>query len=191
MRNYKKGIISIGSILLTFMATPFLGRLFVGVETADRIYNSIQEIPETDAGLVLGAAVYGEILSDILEDRVDTGIQLYKAGKIKTLVMSGGPEETYAMKQYAIKQGIPEGDIKEDGKGLNTLASIKNRGKSEDSITIVSQHYHLNRALLMATHLDVKAIGMAADKGMYTKIMNFKHREIWATSKAVLDVFRY
>ena len=156
--------------------------------TEGLIYELIEEIPEKEVVVVLGAAAYGDRLSDVLRDRVDTGIELYEAKKVHGIVMTGAANETRAMIKYALEKGVPEVDVHEDPKGVNTLASIRNLNP-EESVIIVTQKFHLPRALFMAKHLGINAIGMIADKHQYTKIFEFKKREILATSKAMLDLF--
>ncbi|MBN2306599.1 YdcF family protein [Candidatus Peregrinibacteria bacterium] len=185
----KKGLITIGTLLVMILATPFLGSTIIAVQTADQIYENIVELPQKEIGLVLGAAAYGDRLSDILRDRVDTGIELYKAEKVSVLVMSGAKNEVEAMKKYAIEHDIPEEAITEDITGLNTMASIENMADLNRSVTIISQRYHLPRALFIANTQEIDAIGMTADKHDYLKIQQFKSRELLATSKAILDIF--
>ena len=185
----KKGLITIGSLLIMMLATPFVGSSVIAVQTADQIYASTEKIPQKELALVLGAAAYGDRLSDVLRDRVDTAIELYEAEKVSVLVMSGAQNEVNAMQKYAIQQEIPEEAITTDAYGLNTMASVKNIAELNRSITIVTQKYHLPRALFIANTLGIDALGMEADKHEYLKIFEFKTREILATSKAILDVF--
>jgi len=185
----KKGFISISVIFILMLATPFIGTGIIAIQTADQIYSNIEDIPQKEIGLVLGAAAFGDRLSDILRDRVDTAIELYKAEKISILVMSGALNESQAMKKYAIAQGVPTNDIIEDITGLNTLASVKNIAELNRSTIIFTQRYHLPRALFMANSMGIDAIGMESDKQQYLKMADFKKREILATSKAILDIY--
>ena len=185
----KKGLITIGTLVVMMLATPFLGSTIISVRTSDQIYENTTNIPQKELGLVLGAAAYGDRLSDMLQDRVDTAIDLYNAGKISVLVMSGAPNEVEAMKKYAVGHGVPEGSIAEDITGLNTMASVENIVGLGHSVTIVSQKYHLPRALFIANAEGIDAVGMTADRHEYIKIQEFKTRELLATSKAILDIF--
>jgi SanA protein len=188
-KTLKRGFISISAVLILMMATPFMGSAVIGLQTADQIYEQVDNIPQKEIGLVLGAAAYPSRLSDVLKDRVDTAIELYKAKKISTLVMSGSPTETEAMKSYAIEHEIPATDITTDESGLNTMASVKNIAVLKRPITIVTQKFHLPRALFIANTLGLDAVGMIADKHDYIKILEFKKRELLATSKAVIDLY--
>lgn len=185
----KKGFITISTLLTLLLATPFLGSMIIGVETADQIYNKVEEIPAKDLGVIFGAAAYGDRLSDILRDRVDTGIELFEGKKVTGLLMTGAPNETAAMKKYALAHGVPAEAVTEDPAGLSTMASITNLSNLHRSAILVSQRYHLNRILFLAHKRGMEVVGMTADKGNYLKILAFKARELVATSVAVLDGF--
>lgn len=171
------------------LATPFIGTAIIGVQTADQIYENVEEMPQKELGLVLGAAAYGNRLSDMLRDRVDTAIELYEAEKISVLVMSGAQNEVEAMKNYAIEQNIPAEAVAEDATGINTMSSVRNIAELNRSVIIVTQKYHLPRALFIANTMGIDVLGMKADKHVYIKIFEFKTRELLATSKAILDIF--
>jgi len=182
-----RGFITVGLMIIMLLSMPFVSNLIIKAETADEIYEQVNKAPVKEYALVLGAAAYGDKLSDILRDRVDTAIELYNAKKVSVIIMSGASNEADAMKNYAMEKGIPEDMIIEDTAGINTMASIKNIGVGK-SIIIVSQKYHLPRALFLADHFDIDAVGFTADKREYLKIFEFKKRELLATTKAVLDV---
>ena len=185
----KKGFATVGLIIIMLLSMPFASSLIVRMQAADEMYENIDKAPATDIGLVLGAAAYGNSLSDILKDRMDTGIELYNKGKVSSLILSGAENEVSAMKKYALDKGIPESAIMEDPLGINTMASVKNMESSDKKITIISQKYHLPRALFIADHYGIDAIGVMADRHEYAKIVEFKNREIMATTKAMLDMF--
>lgn len=188
IKNIKKGFVTISILAAMVISMPFASSLVIKAQTYNDIYEITDEIPQKEVGLVLGAAAYGDRLSDILRDRVDTAIDLYNTEKISAMIMSGSADETRAMKKYAINLGIPEAAVIEDPAGLNTLASVKNISNLERSVIIITQKYHLPRALFMADHLKVDAIGVISDRHTYIKISEFKAREILATTKAMLDL---
>ena len=111
-------------------------------------------------------------LSDMLRDRMDAGIALYKNGAVKKLLLSGDDSgewgEVTAMKAYAIQNGVSEEDILTDGEGYSTYESVS-RAKELYGIhklVIVTQKYHLYRALYIANDMDMTALG--ADAALYT-----------------------
>lgn len=188
LKSNIKGFTSIGFGIIFILSLPFISTFFVKTKTSNLIYKDINSIPKKEIALVLGAAAYPSRLSDILQDRVDTSIELYKNNKVEKIIMSGSESETNAMKNYAIKEEIPEKDIIEDINGLNTIASIQYISKLNKSVIIVTQKFHLPRALFLAKHYKLNAIGIICDKQEYLMMDHYKKREILATSKAILDV---
>ena len=178
-----------GALVALLLSFPFAASLFMRQTTQSFIYSSVSDVPAQEAALVLGAAAYPTRLSDILQDRVDTAIELYKAGKAKILIMSGAPNEVEKMAEYALKQGVKEEDVKQDPKGLNTLASVENAAKDHKALVIVTQNFHLPRAIFIARQLGIEAIGLSADKHEYLKLFDFERRELLASTKAMIDLF--
>ncbi len=184
-----KGFVTLGALMALVLMFPFSASLLMRQTTQPFLYSSISDVPAQEATLVLGAAAYPTRLSDILQDRVDTAIELYKADKTKTLIMSGAPNEVEKMAEYALEQGVKAEDIRQDPKGLNTLASVENASKEHKALVIVTQNFHLPRAVFMARHFGVKAVGLSADRHDYLKQFDFERRELLASTKAMLDLF--
>lgn len=139
--------------------------------------------------LILGAKVHKDgRLSDMLRDRMDTGIALYHEGKVQKLLLSGddsGVGEVRAMKAYALAHGIAEEDILCDGEGYSTYESVthaKNVFEEED-LVIVTQKYHLYRALYTANDLDLDAVGADAALFRYRGQLYREVRELLARAK--------
>jgi SanA protein len=184
-----KGFVTVGALMTLVLMFPFAASLLMRQMAQPYLYSSVSDVPAQEVALVLGAAAYPSRLSDILQDRVDTVIDLYKAGKAKTLIMSGAPNEVEKMAEYAEKQGVKKEDIKQDPKGLNTFASVQNAAKDYKSLVIVSQNFHLPRAIFMARHLGIEAIGLSADRHNYPQLFDFERRELLASTKAMMDLF--
>lgn len=152
---------------------------------------------DTDCILVLGAGVHGETLSHMLEDRVKTGISLYKAGASPKILMSGDHgrtdyDEVNAMKNYAKNEGVASSDIFMDHAGFSTYESLI-RAKEifgAKKIIIVSQKYHLYRALYIARYLGLDAVGVDAQLRPYAADTNIFNtlREFLARNKDFLYV---
>lgn len=137
---------------------------------------------ETDCVLVLGAKVNSDgTLSHMLEDRTETGIELYESGAGKKILASGDHgtasyDEVNHMKQYAVDKGVDPEDVFLDHAGFSTYESMyRARDVFEvKSAVVVTQKYHLYRAIYNARQLGIEAYGVAADKRMYGKpIYNF------------------
>ena len=165
-------------------------------KTASRIttVETLSEVGEHfDVILVLGCAVRPDgTLSHMLEDRVKTSVSLYEADLVDAVLMSGdrrvGYDEVSAMEREAERLGVPAEKILIDPTGYSTYESIVNfleqhKGKR---VLIVTQKYHLYRALYIAEKLGIEAYGVSADLRTYRKQLQYDLREILARVK---DVF--
>lgn len=148
------------------------------------------------AALILGAALKTNGEPDLLfADRLEAGAKLHQAGLVKKLIVSGrsnrlGQDEAIAGKDYLLSLGVAPQDIFVDRFGNNTYQSIL-RAKNTfnlDSFLIVSQDFHLPRALYLAQGLEVDAWGCRADKNYYPDYQDMEKREKMAKIKAWLDV---
>lgn len=148
---------------------------------------------DADCVLVLGAFVNGATLSPMLEDRVLTGMEVYKSGGAKKMLMSGDHgtkqyDEVNAMMNYANARGIDKNDIFTDHAGFSTYESVY-RAKEifgVDSMIIVTQEFHLPRALYIAKILGIEAYGVCADRRVYMGERHNRIREIPARVKDFL-----
>ena len=168
--------------------------------TSDRnIYTEIKELPQKKAALLLGTAKYvakGK-KNYFYVYRIRAAVALWKAGKVKAIVVSGDNEtkyynETARMQKDLIKAGVPKEYIALDYAGFRTLDSVV-RAEAvfdlEDYI-IISQQFHLERALFIAKAKGQKVIGFAAKDIAGTKAANkMMAREYLARIKAFLDVY--
>ncbi len=146
---------------------------------------------DADAILVLGARVWdnGEP-SGILKDRISTGIDLFEAGASDRMLMSGDHgqddyDEVNAMKDYAVEQGVPSSSIFLDHAGFSTYESVYRARDifQVQTVVIVTQQYHLYRALYIANKMGLTAYGVASDRRLYDGILSFEAREILARIK--------
>lgn len=146
---------------------------------------------DADAIVVLGASVFADgTPSSILQDRLDDAIDLYFRGAAPKLIMSGDNgdasyNECYAMKNYAIAQGVPSEDIFCDHAGFNTYYSMYRAQYifGCKRIVVATQSYHLYRALWSAHALGMEAVGVASDYREYQKQFFYDLREIPARVK--------
>ncbi len=133
------------------------------------------DLEDIDCILVLGAAIWGDKPSPMLEDRLLTAISLYEQKPTKIIMSGDHGEESYdevnTMKEYAIEAGIPSEDIFMDHAGFSTYDSIV-RAKEifgAEKIIIVTQKYHLYRALYIANSFDLEAYGIEAVPNDYNE----------------------
>ena len=170
----------------------FMTYHWVSFKTKDSIYNDVDSIPKNKVGLVLGTGKYvasGNI-NLFYKYRIDAAVELYKAGKIEYILVSGDNsrkdyDEPSDFKNDLIARGIPEHKIFLDYAGFRTLDSVI-RAKEifgQTSITFISQEFHNQRAIYIADHFDIDAVGFNA-KDVYKS----HYREYLARSKASLDL---
>ncbi len=161
------------------------------------IYTGINEIPPCQTVLILGASVYkNSIMSDMLKDRADTAIELYKSGKAQKILVSGDNRnknynESATVNKYLLEQGIPKEDIFLDYAGFDTYDSLY-RAKDifkVKSLIISTQKFHLPRAIFIARGLGIESYGITADKHQYKNVEFNIGRELLATVKAYIDVY--
>lgn len=148
-------------------------------------------LEDTDCILVLGCLVRGNgVPSDMLADRLRRGISLYDLGAAPKLLMSGDHgrtdyNEVAAMKQYALDAGVPSEDVFMDHAGFSTYESVY-RAKEifgATKIIIVTQRYHLYRALYAARAMGIEAYGVASDYHTYVGQSLRDFREVLARVK--------
>lgn len=150
--------------------------------------------------IVPGAAVWGkETLSHVLEDRVLTAVRLWKEGRVKKLLFSGRHDghdydEVNAMRRFARRQGVPPQDIFLDHAGFTTYQTMYRAREvfRIETAVVVTQRYHLYRALYTARSLGIRAWGEVADRRPYVNISGYRVRDFFARIKAWLQagVFR-
>ncbi len=198
-----QSILKIALIVLLFLALLVLAlRLFSEVWSRGHIY-SAADVPQKPAALVFGARVYSSGRpSAMLADRIATGVDLYHAGKVEQLIMSGDGRSTHynepdAMRQYALARGVPDEAIVIDPYGLRTYESCV-RASEQFGVTdiiLVTQDFHIDRALLTCRGLGLDAAAVAADyqrpNGYSRYSLTYSRlREIPATLGAVIDITR-
>lgn len=172
----------------------FIVQIQVG-QFADSIVE-VEQAQPAQVALVLGARVYkNNQPSDILSDRLDTAIALYENGTVEKLLLSGdnGQEEydeVNVMREYVLDAGIDPEDVFLDHAGFDTYDSIY-RAKQvflADSAILVTQDFHLPRALYIAAALELDAQGVSADKQHYVNADYQERREKLARIKAYYNV---
>jgi SanA protein len=150
------------------------------------------DVPARRVAIVFGAGVWPNgRLSAVLEDRVLTAVDLYRTGKVRKLLMTGDNRfvdynEPAHMRAYALALGVPEEDIVLDYAGRRTYDSCY-RARHIFGVTdaiLLTQAYHLDRALFTARRLGIDAVGVPADRQPYAFIRRYWWREILATAVA-------
>ncbi len=162
-----------------------------------RIYTQAEAVPARRVAVVFGAGYWPSgALSDILRDRVEAAIALYEAGRVEKLLFSGDNRfvdynEPAKMLEYALNRGIPREAIVLDYAGRRTYDTCY---RARDifrvqEVVLVTQRYHLPRALATCEALGLKAVGYAADRTPYVHIRWYWMREIPALWRAWWDLY--
>lgn len=193
-------VLLVTAAALIAAAVAVFSSLNAAVKNSGDIYmtgiDDIEGLKNADCIIVLGAKVYSdESLSPILNDRVDYAIRLYKAGKAKKLLLSGDHgqtdyDEVNAMMTYAIQQGVPSEDIFLDHAGFSTYETMV---RARDvfcvkSAIVVTQKFHLYRAVYIARALGLDAYGVNSDPRRYMYEQRNEMRESLARVKDFLYV---
>lgn len=189
-------------VLLLTGAVGALGLLLPRLITSLHAWNKIHTTADAPSGRV--AIIFGAGLrrdgtpTAILRDRVETGARLYFDGKVEKLLMSGdNPSASYnepgAMRQYALSLGVPDEAIVLDYAGKRTYDTCY-RAKAIfglENAVLVTQRFHLPRALFICNALGVRAFGVEANNLTYRRasLIFWNIREQFATLTAFIDVF--
>ncbi|WP_158554709.1 SanA/YdcF family protein [Methylovirgula sp. 4M-Z18] len=175
---------------------------YIAGTTDSRITASVDAVEPAEAGLVLGTArlIHGRFLNPFFSSRIAAATDLYASGKVKYLIVSGNREDSgpYAgiydeaadMKDALVMAGVPAEKIYRDDAGFRTLDSVL-RAKSvfgQDKVVVVSQRFHLERALFLAEAHGLNFQGFAAKDPTQMPLQHVTLREAFARPWAVLDV---
>jgi len=192
----------LGRTMLLTAGLGLLGLLLPRLVTMLYAWNKIHSLetaPSKRVAIIFGAGLrWDGSPTAILRDRVETGANLYFGGKVEKLLMSGDNRvveynEPEAMRQYAVSLGIPDDAIVLDYAGRRTYDTCY-RAKAifgVDSALLVTQKFHLPRALFLCNALGVESVGVEANNNYYLKrsLLIWNIREQFATLSAFLDVF--
>lgn len=193
IKKFLKTVFFIGlGIVLAGLVFLFSVNAYVKNTVKDQILLPEQaaEIEDADCIIVLGCGVWGDRPSPMLEDRLSQGVELYELSAAPKLLMSGDHgqdnyDEVNVMRNFAINAGVPSEDIFMDHAGFSTYETMfRARDIFEaKKVIIVTQEYHLYRALYIADRLGLEAYGVASDPRKYAGQTYRDLREILARGK--------
>lgn len=184
-------------VSLLIVAVIYFSNSIIENKAEGKLFSSTESIPKNKVGLLLGTVKY---LSDgrinlYYQFRLDAAVELYKAGKIDFILVSGdngskGYDEPTDFKNDLIEAGIPENKIYLDYAGFRTLDSVVRVKEvfGQSSITIISQQFHNERALYLAQHFDIDAVGFNAKGVSGKKALKVQLREYLARVKVFVDI---
>ena len=206
----KKKIIKICALVIGIVAVACLALILICnqivVNNADgKVFSDIDSIKYNKLGLLLGTtpqARFDRITNNFFIYRIDAAEQLYKAGKIDQILISGdehsldGVNETECMRDSLVARGVPASAIFLDGKGYRTICSVVNANKvyGLKSFTIISQKFHNERAIYQAEHLgldveNIQAYNAKDPKSRRAYLTTI--REYFARVKMFMDLITY
>jgi SanA protein len=200
--NYKPNVIFRKWVLLLisfiFIVVPFICYWSVDFFSEPYTYHQIEQVPENEVGLVLGTSKYlkGKMLNPYFKNRIEAATSLYKARKIKFIVVSGDNStlsynEPRDMQKALIEAGIPKEVIYLDYAGFRTLDSVIRCKKvfGQDRFTIISQDFHNKRAIYISRMSGIQAVAYnAKEVSNMDMSLRIKTREFFARVKAFIDV---
>lgn len=195
--KFKKGIKFIFFGCVFALLSIYIANKVIVSNAKHKLYSSVNDIPHNKVGLLLGTVKYLQngYINLYYKYRVNATVALYKSGKIDYVLVSGdngskGYDEPTDFKNDLIKAGIPENNIFLDYAGFRTLDSVV-RAKEifgQNSITIISQAFHNERAIYLAEHFGIKAVGYNAKEVLGQLAFKVNKREYLARVKVFVDI---
>lgn len=190
------GLLAAGLVVLIAAAAVLVPNLVITRSSADFMVSRAEDAPRAQVAIVLGAKVYqGGLPSPMLTDRLETAVTLYKLGKVGKLLLSGDHgkttyDEVNAMLRYVVERGVADEDVFTDHAGFSTYETMY-RARDVFKVTdalVVTQRFHLARAVYTARTLGLEATGVEADLRPYFDEKRFALREWPARMKAFLQL---
>lgn len=199
-RSKRQWVALVVLLVLAPLVATIAVRGFSALQARDRIFTAAA-VPQRPVAIIFGAQVYPSgRLSAMLADRVTIGAELYHAGKVQALLLTGdNSEATYnepeAMRQFALRLGVPNEAITLDYAGFRTYDSCYRARDifQVDQAVLVTQDFHLDRALLVCNALGIDSVGVAADLATSERysaraMFSSQIREFPSTALSVVDL---
>lgn len=192
-------------LVFLFAGIPFLTGLALWLAsltithyTNPVVYDDLASVPVRRAGLVLGCTPLtrdGQ-RNAYFDHRMQAAADLFHAGKVEFLLLSGDNrdhsyDEPRYMRRALLERGVPEDRMQADRSGLRTLDSVvrAQRVFGLDRLTVVSQEFHNRRAVFIASHFGIDAIGYNARDVEASRGLRTRAREAFARVKTLLDLY--
>ena len=189
-------LVAVGVLVVVLALAVLVPDLVMTRSARNHIVAGPQDAPAAKVAIVLGARVYADgTPSPMLADRLATGVGLYKVGKVDKLLLSGDHgtttyDEVNVMLQYCLDRGVPDEDVFTDHAGFDTYDTMY-RARDVFKVTdalVVTQDFHLPRAVYIARNLGLDATGVVADIQPYAREWRFALREWPARVKAFFQL---
>lgn len=182
--------------LVVVIGLALIVRAWTDARARERLFRETAQTPQHKAAIVFGAGIRNGLPSTMLFDRIASAADLYKSGKVRKLLMSGDNRtadynEPAVMRQAALRLGVPDADIVLDFAGRSTYETCYRArdifGLSD--AVLVTQEFHLDRAMLICDALGVQTDGFVADRRAYRSLNWYQFREIAATLNALVELY--
>lgn len=184
-------------VFLSSITIIIIINLWIASTYSSYKFTSINEVPKTRVAIVFGAGLWGDTPSHVLEDRVIAAVELYEEGKVEKIIMTGDNrtsqyDEPGAMIELAKTKGIPDSVLQPDYAGRRTYDSCLRAREifNIEEAILVTQSFHMNRALYTCNSLGIEALGFVAEERKYKGDDNSYYiiRDYLATIKAVWEL---
>lgn len=191
-----KGVFSIViTIIIALLLLPMVINYWISSDLEDKRFEDPADVREDRVVIVFGAGLWDGKPSPILAERVNTAVELYDLGKVEKIIMSGdnrttSHDEPGAMIEMAKQRGVPEIILQPDYAGRRTYDTCY-RAKyifKLDTVILVTQDFHMNRALYLCNSLGVDSVGVIAKTEGYETKLGDRIRDYYALVKAVWEV---
>ena len=185
-------------LFITIVVALVISNIWIIKSTSKQLYSDINSIPTNKVGILLGASKklasgYNNLF---FKYRIEAAADLYKAGKIKHIIVSGDNhkkeyDEATDMRDALIEQGVPDSCITLDYAGFRTLDSMVRCLKifGQNDVTIISQEFHNERAAFIANYYKMNVVAFNAKDVPNQFSLKTRVREYFAKFKAVLDLY--
>ncbi len=189
-------LVVLGVLVVALAVAVFVPHLVMNGSARSHIVSNPRAAPAAKVAIVLGARVYADgTPSPMLADRLATGVELYRLDKVDKLLLSGDHgttayDELNVMLRYCLDRGVPDEDVFTDHAGFDTYDTMY-RARDVFKVTdalVVTQGFHLPRAVYIARTLGLDATGVAADIQPYASEWRFALREWPARVKAFFQL---
>lgn len=200
LKSIKKIVLNKWSIISFLLIISFVisSNIIISKSTQSLIYSDIENVPNTNVALILGTSRYTTqgYTNLYFKYRIQAVVKLYKSQKIKHIVVSGDNSitsynEPREMRKALMKEGIPFEAITLDFAGFRTLDSVVRCKEvfGQDNFIIISQRFHIERALFIAKKFGIHAIGFAAQNPPEKYSFKTNIREYFARTMAIIDLY--
>lgn len=184
--------LALGGVVSLVVASAWVVR-----RASPYVYATLDEVPPRTVAIVPGCRVYADgSPSATLEDRLTAALELHDAGKVRKILVSGdhgrrGYDEVGAMHDWLVARGVPDEDVFLDHAGFRTLDTMQRAARifEVDDAIVCTQEFHLSRSVFLARDAGIDAVGYVADRRVYPARRSNEVRELFARTRAVLDVY--